>query len=405
MMNIIPYRACYVNQVKQTMLFSSSVFNGIFQLNLKNGKLRSLGTIQGERIFQDSLYGEMVFWGEYLLLVPLMARELALLDKESGQCVQKIKLPENEDLYWKFITGIVYENDIILIPALYPCFVSVNMVDFTVTVLQNWKEYLKTKCALENPKRLAVSTIGVQDTVLYLQVFETNYLLKYDLRKKCILRVINLLENSYAYAICDVKKIYVVPGKSGKILCINSENDEIEKTYPMPLVVGENVNGQASIHGKIIDQKLVLFPQMASRIGVVDLKSGKTSSYFGEWSVEKNGKSNNIFQKIKMIDNRYCIALICHENKEDYEYLLIDMNDFSSKRLKIDMEQDLQQIVKACMEKSVEQGEMINERSIHSLGMENALNTFLSIAKRQDRSEWKQEERVGTKIWNLLKKD
>lgn len=405
-MNVIPYRACYVDKIKKTMLFSSSIFNGIFRMDLENGDVQYVGMIQNERVFQESLYGDMAVYEKWLLLIPLMAQELAVLDRESGQCVKKIKLPGGEKLSWKFTVGITHESNVILIPGRYPFFLSVNMIDFSITVLQNWKTFLETKEGLKEQKQLAAFTVGKWKSFLYIQILDTNRLLKFDIEEKQIIHVLNISEGSYAFAVCDEKNIYAVPSKKGKILCISPENEKIEKVFHMPISIEEDVNGFVSVHGKIFRDRLILFPQCATRIGVLDVNSGKIDNYSGIWSVEKNGKQKNIFQKVEMIDDRNCIALVCHENKKDYGCFLIDMFDFTEKPARIRLKGSIEDILRVCVETGVEQNEIINEHTLHLMGAENILASFAGISKKNLVTEAGNEKHlIGAKIFDLLEKD
>lgn len=402
MMNLIPYRACYIDKIRRTMLFCSSIFNGIFRLDLKNGNVQSVGIIPNEKIFQESLYSEMIAYKEWLLLVPLAARELAVLDRESGQCIQKIKLPEGKDIQWKFVAGVIYKNSLILVPGSYPYFLSVSMRDFSVTVLCNWKEYLKTKYGVTDQKQLAAFTIGMHPSSLYMQILNTGYLLKFDMESRQFAHILDISQKPCAYALCDSKKIYVIPSKGGEILCVDGASETVEKSWHMPIEIKEDTNGYASIHGKILNHKLILFPQCAAYIGVVDLETDRVEKYSGEWSI---GNKKNIFRKVDILDERYCIALVCHENMKDYGWFLIDIYDFSAKRLRMNLIQNKQEIIKNCMEKSMEQNEIIDEHTLHILGAENILNTFISVSNKQKiRKQDKENDRIGTQIFCLLER-
>lgn len=405
LMDLIPYRACHIEAGSESMLFAASAFNGIFQMDLKNGEVQYIGIIPGEKIFQCSLYGGMIAWENWLVAIPLAAKELAVLDRKTGQCVRKIKLPGNEKVCWKFAAAAAYGDDIILIPACYPYFLSLHMIDFSVSVLQNWKKCLKKDCALNNQQQLAVFTIGRQDTCVYLQVLDTDCLLKFDLVKKKIIRIWHLPEKSGTFALCDDQNIYVVPGKSGEILCMNDRNGKIERTWPMPVTIDEHIEGHVCVHGRIIQKKLILFPQMASRIGVVDLNTGETRSYAGEWSVEQNGKKKNIFQKINILDERYAVVLVCHEINRDYDCFLIDTCDFSEKRLKMKMLWNREEFVKTAISQCADRKEMIGEETLGIFECKDILAAFFAgvESKSDNRQQWK-NGKTGAKIyWSLGK--
>lgn len=403
MMDLIPYRACYIDKIQQTMIFSSSLFNGIFRMDLNNKTVQTIGMIQGEKIFQGSLYGSIVACGKWLFLVPLAAREIAVLERESGRCVRKIRLPGNAEIGWKFAAGVVYGDDVILIPARYPYFLSIDIVDLSVKVLQDWTVYLAARCALDEQKQLSAFTVGRLADTLYLQVLDTDFLLKFDMKSKRIIGVIDLPEAHYAYAICDERNIYVVPSRHGEILCIGMEDDRIKMTYPMPIKVDENMEGYVSIHGRIVCERLILFPQMAAEIGVVDLKTGKTGHMPFDYPMERNKK--NIVQKVEMIDDQYCIALVCYEDKKRYGCFLVDIVNLSMKSLKMELEQSVQEILRGCMQQSMAQNEIIKEYTLEMLGVKDPFNMFIAAREENMGAEGTDGDRVGAKIFHTLKGD
>lgn len=405
MMNVIPYRACYINKKEMTMLFFSSAFNGIFQMDLKNGEVQNIGSVPDENMFQDSLYGEMVIYKEWIVLIPLTAREIAVLERESGRCIKKIKLPEMKEVLWKFASGIVYGDEIILVPFCYPCFLSVSMIDFSVAILQDWTKYLEMKCGIKGRRQLAALTFGLQKSHIYIQVIDTNYLLKFDMQNKKIACIISLPKGVYTYAICDGESVYIVPEKCGEILRMDVKSEKIESFCQIPVTILPNRKGHVSIHGRIIRKKLILFPQMASHIGIIDLESGETNSCSGEWSSERQSSSQNIFQKIAVIDERYAVVLVCYENNKNYGCFLIDTFDFSCRHLGMNMRQSIQTYIETCMKKSAEQNEIINEYKLYLPETEDILGSFVNVCGRQDVKKTFKENQVGTKIFHLLGRD
>jgi len=404
-MELIPYRACYINAENRSMLFFSSAFNGIFRMDLNTGKVQNMGAVPGEKIFQGSLYGSAVPWGRWLVLIPLSARELAILDRETGQCVKKIKLPGNEENGWKFADAVVYGDDMVLVPACYPYFLSLNMIDFSVTVLQDWKGYLEKECALSAQRQLTVFTVGRLGALIYLQVMDSDCLLGFDMEKKRIAGFWRLPDISGIFALCDERNIYIVPGKSGQVLRMNAGNGRIEKSWPMPVTINESVKGYASVHGKIIQNKLILFPQMASRIGVIDLQTGETGSFAGSWSTEINGKSKNIFQKIEMLDERHAVALVCHETFEDYECFLIDTCDFSHTCLKMHISWDWRDYVETVAGRCMSRNEILYEKEMRIFGCEDILGAFLTKIGSQETDRRQSENRgIGEQIYLSLRK-
>ncbi len=374
-------------------------------MELDTGKVRHIGMVPNEKIFQKSLYGGMVAWGCWLVLVPLSARELAILDRETGECVKKIKLPGNEENGWKFADAAVCGNDMILIPACYPYFLSLNMIDFSVTVLQDWKKYLKKECSLNNQQQLTAFTVGKQGTLLFLQVMDTGYLLRFDMEKKRITKILHLPEILGVFALCEKQNIYIVPGKDGQVLSINAENGKVEKRLPMPITLNKHIKGHASVHGKIIGKNLVLFPQMASRISVIDLETGETDSYAGSWSVEINGRQKNIFQKIEMLDDRYAVALVCHKADRDYECFLIDTCDFTETCLKMHVLWDWKDFIKMLMEQCIKKNEMLDEGNLHIFDGEDILDRFLAAVDSQVARQLSENNRIGERIYQAIGKD
>lgn len=405
-MDLLPYRACHIEAEGRSMLFAASAFNGIFRMDLTSGIVQNIGIIPGEKIVQNSLYGGMAVWGNWLVLIPLAAREIAVLDRKTGRCTRKIKLPGNEEIRWKFAAAAAYGDDLILIPACYPFFLSLNMNEFSVSVLQNWKKYLKKECALNNQRQLSVFTIGRLDTALYLQVLDTDCLLEFDLLKKKIISVRHLPGKIGTFAICDEQNIYVVPGKSGKILCMNAGNGRIERTWTMPVTIDERIEGHVCVHGRIMQKKLILFPQMASRIGVVDLNTGETSSYAGSWSTETNGKKNNIFQNIEILDERYVVALVCYEANKEYECFLIDTCDFSEKRLKMKPSWKQEELGKTAVSRCLDRNEMMGEEKLSIFECKDILGTYLAVVgSKINDSRQLGIEKTGAKIYWSLRKD
>lgn len=388
-----------------TMLFFSSAFNGIFQMDLENGEVQSIGSVPNENMFQDSLYGEMVIYKEWIVLIPLTAREVAVLERESGRCIKKIKLPETKEVFWKFAAGIVYGDEIILVPVGYPYFLSVSMIDFSVTILQNWTKYLEMECGIKGRRQLATLTFGLLKSHIYIQVIDTNYLLKFNMQNRKIVRAVLLPEGAYTYAVCDRESVYIVPAKGGEVLRMDVKSEKIEGFCQIPVTISPDRRGHVSVHGKIVRKKLILFPQTASRIGVIDLESRETSSYSGEWDSEKQNSYQNIFQNIAVIDERYAVVLVCYENNKNYGCFLIDTLDFSCRHLGINMRQSIQTYIETCMKKSAEQNEIMNECKLYLPGAEDILGSFMNVCGRKDVKKSFKDNQVGSKIFHLLGRD
>ncbi len=114
-------------------------YNQLYVMDIKDGKVRSLGRIPWENEFGSRLYEKMVRVNRTLYFLPFRARFLSTYDIESGE-FGRIDIRENKWSKAAFVDGF-YSNDYLyLIGGLSSPILRVGLRDFSVEELKNWGE-------------------------------------------------------------------------------------------------------------------------------------------------------------------------------------------------------------------------------------------------------------------------
>ena len=262
-------------------LGSSSIFNGLFRINMNTGECSCLRMFPTEKIFARRLHTKAFLYENKILFIPCSADYISVYDMEKDN-ISVIELKEvNFQKYpWylknnKFNDGILYKDSLFLIGSTYPAIVK---LDLKTNILEYYTQWIKREFAF----RKSPAIVGDR---FYIPSIKGNEVLCFDM-KTCKAEMHNIGDNNYgSWGICKIQDdLWLSPQKPGAIIRWNISNGNIKEYMSYP----ERYDGGKIAHTKIyqVQGKVGLLPGHANMALLVDTKTGQISQ-------------NSILQKVK----------------------------------------------------------------------------------------------------------
>lgn len=397
----VPFRT--ILDIDEYSIGVSETFNGIFKLNYEKSSIEYLCRISGEKLFGGTLYCKAIMNGKEIIFIPFCAEEIAVLKLYSME-ISKHSLPATEMYYgWKFSSVCRYKNKLFLIPGKYEYIVSFDMDSYEVRKLVLWKELLPSDIIGNDDKLLSAAVIGTKDERAYIQVIYTNILLVLNMEAEEIENVIYLPKGNYAIATAYEDDVWVIPSEKGSILKISTIDLSVEEFCDSPLSI-ENDSSYTSVRVIFSKDKMYMFPQGSTRIGIVDINTGmsSTDSLVMDKLYEEKGEFPR-FMCVKELGQNRVHATVYYKDKNLYQNIIISLDDMDVERVHfIGNDAWKKEYLVDYVEGNDEA--MYSEKAFEKLSIDNPLALYLDYIKSMDKAKQLQEDKtVGEKIHEFIR--
>lgn len=233
--------------VGDELWFAVKDYNALYVLNLVTEELIWKGQIPFEPEDGISLYVNMLYWEEKIILIPFSARALAIYDIVTGN-FQKIDLPgAEEEKGMMFRTACIHCDELFMFPERDTNIIKIDLKSFQIEITEQWateiEPYLLKKT---NPTYFSSQRVVIRESKIFVPFYHAHGVL--ELNCKTMETHIHILEGTrqkaeYGYGeICeDEEKIWLSPTISnGMVVRWNPENG-CKDFYPCSPDVGENL--------------------------------------------------------------------------------------------------------------------------------------------------------------------
>ena len=245
--------------VEEEIFFVSSDVNLLCAFNVENKKIRFIDHCPDEIFSQSSLYGNIIYDNNKLILAPLMAKNIWVYDFSNSHW-GSIDLPENiANISFKFFGMVQFGNNIFFLGHYYKGILCVDIDDKSVqeipiNIIDDGKE-----------GALFLWDYVIRDKWCYLPSLKSNQVVVLNLETKEVeYRSIGDKKNKYVGLTWDGSYFWLAPRLNGKYVRWDGDTDVTEYSLPE-----EFNNEDFYFIGAYMDGYNVVFPGMVNRLGTL----------------------------------------------------------------------------------------------------------------------------------------
>lgn len=242
-------------------VFVAKQLNMIYMLDLTTREVKIVGSIPGEDFFGERLIGDIKYWNNQVIFVPLNAKKIWIYCLECSEW-QGVTFEQNlsPDCNYKFMGSYLYEDQLYMFGFGYPGIGILNLNDHSikfidVTVGEN--EQLKTA----SDGCFWGMNYVIKDSKIYLASLRSNMVMKFNvetLKKEWI--SVGSSSNRYIGMDWDGQYFWLAPRTNGNIVKWDGEN--FVEEFPLPNGYGNN---RYYFHGVCADDTKITLHSFAGK--------------------------------------------------------------------------------------------------------------------------------------------
>lgn len=322
MKNTLLFEDAYISKDYGALYFFSYDINGIFRINMNEGKTEFLQSVKEYPKNSKRLYGTVVYVGGKLVFAPLAADDILIYDIEMNQYAL-IPIKKRNDYIGenaKFYAMVARKNIVYIFPAHYPAIIQLDMSDFSVIYHINWLDEINGYGV--NGKDYFRQSVIMKENMILAPFCFMDKVLIFDTQSK-ITRILTIETNRDAQegfaAICDDGEYYWLLSLFGDEIYKWTFDSGVANRYSL-----ENRNNCIySFTGALCAHNMVLvIPAGANDIYIIDTVQGSIEKYesyeFGVFADDKTDTPLAFFC-IKEIQNGE--FLICTRNRDIFKVM------------------------------------------------------------------------------------
>lgn len=261
-------------------------YNALFETDVESGKCKYLGYIPQEEICMHWLYVNMKKYGNYLVLAPFMANDIALYDIEKNIYIKiELKKYQGNDLKEKFSDLIIYKNKIFFIPMVYSAIVCLDMDTLNVEYIEDIVNDIELR---RLNQRYNFNKPIQQKEVLWIGCFATNCIIEYHMDTcKYIFHKVQKCQKGMSGIAYQNGEFWMVQFPQYRIVSWNlyTKEERIYDKFPL------GFEGRIYPFSHIVcdKQRILLLPEQANMILSLNLKT-KTIDGAMRHDIERTGE-------------------------------------------------------------------------------------------------------------------
>lgn len=207
-------------RVEESLIYMSKDMNMVCSLNLKDEKVRILGSIPEEVFCGGRLASKIVHWNDELFFVPLQAKKAWRYNLKNNQW-SSLELKENKKavIRYKMLQALRYDKKLFLIGNMYPSIVCWDLMTGETRNFDKVYDVLKEEKKDVVDGFLRSDYVRIDD-IFYMASCLTNLVLKFDM-KTCAYEWIAVggKDNKYSGIAWDGEKFWLSPRRNGTLVC------------------------------------------------------------------------------------------------------------------------------------------------------------------------------------------
>ena len=215
--------------VENEMWFVHGKVNVLMKYNLKTNKTTIIGSIPNEKNLQYGLYYSIHFYKGSIILVPCSAKEIAVYNIKTNRFT-KINIKNSEACRCGiFRKSYIDDNFIYCIPSSYHEFIRINLDNWTIEYLGNWRQLLPK----DINKEAYISDVTQMGQGKYAGlVYGTNIIIIYNaLRKELSMLTIDYENHNYIGIAGSEEYLSLQDMNSKKIISYSLNDEKVVSTF------------------------------------------------------------------------------------------------------------------------------------------------------------------------------
>lgn len=249
--------------------FVARDYNGLFQMDIDTGEVKYLGRVPGEVSVATHLYSKVLKEGNYLWLVPCMAKEIARYDIETGKFMKYAVGTGEKRAELRFQYACLHEKNIYMISGDYKRLVICNTETGSMAVKENFIGDTAQKYKV--CRNGAFPSMCVVENKLYFVIDGTNTVIQYDtLEEKYLIFQIGETSNKYMNIVYDGTFFWLIPCMEGNVVRWNQKNQDIQEIRNYPVEFEHSFLFRTACYQ---NGSLWLFPSRGNMILQVDVNT------------------------------------------------------------------------------------------------------------------------------------
>lgn len=253
-----------------TAFASSFINNGLYEVNLCNGKSRYIMLFPNENIDGKRIHSSAVYHDSKVYFIPMSGEYISIFDVNK-RIIDQIVVPQPSKQFsfykyrMKFIKGIYYDGYIYMIPFTYPGILKLNTKTSEIIVINDWIPqegyFFRGGACIDQFDILVPSGIN-------------NIILEFNLgTEQAIIHHVGT-HNNGSMCVCKYMDYYIIaPRLFGSVIIWNIERNEIFEITEYP----KGFKSSKIIFSEIIPcmEKLFLMPASANTVLSINEKEKK----------------------------------------------------------------------------------------------------------------------------------
>lgn len=210
--------------------FFSNDYNGLFCLNLSNQKIKFMGQVPFEPIYQQQLYSSIIAWENKICLIPFKAKKLAVYDTNTNR-IEPVELIDTEKEQF-FSGAYIYENFLFLFHFFDATILKVDLRSNEIRVIDGWLDSVEPYLFGQSDFYFTYfrKQLVCRQGKIFIPFCYANAVLEIDcITSAYIIHVIGKEEQGYAGICEDGDNLWLVPKRrNGKVVKWNLETNNKE---------------------------------------------------------------------------------------------------------------------------------------------------------------------------------
>lgn len=215
--------------VQDDLWFFAKEYNGLFCMNIETKKVNCKGILLRENIDDNILISDMKYYDGKIYMIPFRANNIYIYTIKTGVfeniLIRKDIKPYSKVIYnpaLKFVTSVIYNNSLYLIPRTYPAIIEYNLLDGKIHYYEEWLRLINPY--IETEKIFFKNDVYIKDDIITLFSYNSNFVMEFDTTMKefRVFASDKYLENPYMEKVIKDKHL-----KSSDFKCLLFTEDYV----------------------------------------------------------------------------------------------------------------------------------------------------------------------------------
>lgn len=254
-------------QVGDQFWFSSFLGNALLCCNNK-GKIKYVGKFPEENVNASKLYGDIKFYHNKLIFVPLGAQNIAIYDLSQKEFISIPLTCKKNQTVGYFLSAIINNGYMYMFPSFYPGILKLNLENWNMELIDGWVKEVD-RYIVSPEDAYFRSDFVKRGNLIYLPFCNAHAVLELNLFNENI-KIFNVGETGYSTIADDGTFLWMSPRNKGAIVHWDPTNGNIESYHDFP----QGYNYGSAVGSFCYGDYYWIFPERANKVLKVNLYNG-----------------------------------------------------------------------------------------------------------------------------------